>query len=234
MAANGAQQAFAPVLAALETMQSTADRANKDGAHEFLESFQKSVGWLCAAPAPAPRLTCPQENAWQATFAMLQSDVADPAAQLFAATTLKGKVRRPAPPLRGRLLTSPQIVYDLHQLPREQLPSLRDTILSSLAAFRNGPKPIRVQLCVCLANLAIQMTEWKNVFQLVLDTLGSDSSTLPCVLDFLRVLPEEVTEGRKINLSVRHPSKHHHLLQLPHTTSRAREITFTTRLTVWV
>jgi transportin-3 len=60
-----------------------------------------------------------------------------------------------------------------------------------------------MQLCVCLANLAIQMTEWKNVLPLILSTLGTDSQTLPCVLDFLRVLPEEVTEGRKINLTVR-------------------------------
>lgn len=71
-----------------------------------------------------------------------------------------------------------------------------------LATFHAGPKPIRLQLCVCLANLAIQMTEWKNVLDLVVTTLGSDPSTLPCLLDFLRVLPEEVTHGRKINLTV--------------------------------
>ena len=45
------------------------------------------------------------------------------------------------------------------------------------------------------------MTEWKNVLELVGSTLGSNAGD--CVLDFLRVLPEEVTEGRKINLSVR-------------------------------
>jgi len=53
---------------------------------------------------------------------------------------------------------------------------------------------------VCLANLAIQMTEWKDVLQLVGSTLGSEAGD--CVLEFLRVLPEEVTEGRKINLTV--------------------------------
>jgi ABC-type transporter MlaC component len=42
MAANGTQ-AFAPVLAALQTMQSNVDRAQKGQAHEFLEQFQKSV-----------------------------------------------------------------------------------------------------------------------------------------------------------------------------------------------
>lgn len=75
--------------------------------------------------------------------------------------------------------------------------------MKNLATFHAGPKPIRLQLCVCLANLAIQMTEWKDVLSLVVSTLGTDASTLPCVLDFLRVLPEEVTHGRKINLTVR-------------------------------
>ncbi|KKY21785.1 putative mrna transport regulator [Diplodia seriata] len=168
MAANGAaaQQAFAPVLAALATMQSNVDRTQKAQAHEYLEQFQKS------------------EEAWTTNFAILQSPDAAVEAKLFAATTLKGK-----------------IVYDLHQLPRESLSPLRDTLLSVLAAFRAGPKPIRMQLCVCLANLAIQMMEWKDVLPLVVSTLGNDPQSIPCVLDFLRVLPEEVTEGRKINLT---------------------------------
>ncbi|KAF2877357.1 armadillo-type protein [Massariosphaeria phaeospora] len=166
MAANGAQQVFAPVLAAHDTMQSGADRAQKEQAHQFLERFQKS------------------EEAWTTTFAMLETNNVDAAAKLFAATTLKGK-----------------IVYDLHQVPRDSLPNLRDSIMRNLATFHAGPKPIRLQLCVCLANLAIQMTEWKDVLSSIVSTLGSDPSTLPCVLDFLRVLPEEVTHGRKINLT---------------------------------
>ena len=42
MAASGAG-AFAPVLAALSTMQSSAERSQKSQAHEYLETFQKSV-----------------------------------------------------------------------------------------------------------------------------------------------------------------------------------------------
>ena len=57
-----------------------------------------------------------------------------------------------------------------------------------------------MQLCVSLVNLAIQMLEWKDVLQLVGSTLGDSGGD--CVLEFLRVLPEEVTEGRKINLTV--------------------------------
>ena len=36
----------------------------------------------------------------------------------------------------------------------------------------------------------------------VLAALGNDSRSIPSVLEFLHVLPEEVTEGRKINLTV--------------------------------
>ncbi|KAF5845392.1 hypothetical protein GGP41_003007 [Bipolaris sorokiniana] len=174
MAANG-QQVFDPVLAAHNTMASSADRAQKEQAHQFLEQFQKSGHrWLTGA----------QEEAWTTTLAMLESNSADAAAKLFAATTLKGK-----------------IVYDLHQVPRAQLAELRASIMRNLAIFHAGPKPIRLQLCVCLANLAIQMTEWKDVLKDIVNSLGSDPATLPCVLDFLRVLPEEVTHGRKIALT---------------------------------
>ncbi|KAF2235675.1 ARM repeat-containing protein [Viridothelium virens] len=166
MGSNGHTEAFAPVLAALTTMQSNVDRAQKGKAHEYLENFQKST------------------DAWTTTFSILHSTDAPVEAKLFAATTLKGK-----------------IVFDLHQLPSETIARLRDSLLSLLSQYRAGPKPIRTQLCVCLANLAIQMTEWKNVLQLVVSTLGTDSQSIASVLEFLHVLPEEVTEGRKINLT---------------------------------
>lgn len=86
-------------------------------------------------------------------------------------------------------------------MPKESHEQLRDTLLQCLASYAKGPKPIRTQLCVCLANLAIQMLEWKDVLQMVVSTLGSNRESLPCVLEFLHVLPEEVTEGRKINLT---------------------------------
>ncbi|MCJ1313802.1 Nuclear import receptor [Agyrium rufum] len=159
-----ASDAFTPVLTALATMQSNADRAQKSQAHKFLEEFQKST------------------EAWATTHSILTANQTIVEAKLFAATTLKGK-----------------IIYDLDQIPRESLPSLRDSLLTLLTTFKDGPRPIRTQLCVCLANLAIQMTEWKDVLQMVGSTLGSSAGD--CVLEFLRVLPEEVTEGRKINLS---------------------------------
>lgn len=43
---NMASESFAPVLAALSTMQSNVERSQKSQAHEYLEKFQKSVGYL--------------------------------------------------------------------------------------------------------------------------------------------------------------------------------------------
>lgn len=43
MASKEAGQTFAPVLAAVATMQGNASRTEKTQAHEFLEKFQKSV-----------------------------------------------------------------------------------------------------------------------------------------------------------------------------------------------
>lgn len=74
MAAAATMNNFTPVLQALSTMSSNADRSTKGQAHEFLEGFQKS------------------EEAWNSTFAILQSPQATDEAKLFAATTLKGKV----------------------------------------------------------------------------------------------------------------------------------------------
>lgn len=87
-------------------------------------------------------------------------------------------------------------------MPPSELPALRNQILLQLKEYAGGPKPIRVQLCVCLAILAIQMKDWNDVLPTVVQSLGDSSESHACILDFLRVLPEEVTAGRKINLSV--------------------------------
>lgn len=104
----------------------------------------------------------------------------------------------------GVSLTPPQIVFDLDQLPAESVLALRDSVLNLLVAFAPGPRPIQTQLCVCLASLAIQMLAWKDVLVTVGSALGNTAGD--CVLEFLKILPEEVTEGRKINLSVWFPN----------------------------
>ncbi|KAL1841979.1 hypothetical protein VTJ49DRAFT_6222 [Mycothermus thermophilus] len=167
MASNGPPETFAVsnVLSAMLTMRS-GDTDKKKAAVDYLARFQKS------------------NDAWATTISILQNST-EAEAQLFAATTLKGK-----------------ITYDLStQVPEADLPALRAQILLLLKKYAPGPKPVRVQLCVCLAILAIQMQTWKDVLPTVVSTLGNDVASHACILDFLRVLPEEVTEGRKITLS---------------------------------
>ncbi|KAJ8119787.1 hypothetical protein ONZ43_g3336 [Nemania bipapillata] len=124
--------------------------------------------------------------AWAESINILKS-AADPVDKLFAATTLKGKV-----------------TFDIQSpgSPSEVV-VVRNQLLELLQLYAPGPKPIRVQLCVCLAILAIQMKDWKDVLPVVVSSLDQGTSHA-CILDFLRVLPEEVTEGRKITLT-RHP-----------------------------
>ncbi|KAK1752159.1 armadillo-type protein [Echria macrotheca] len=167
MASNGAPADFSipNVLAAVLTMRG-GDAEKKKVAVDYLSKFQKS------------------KDAWPTTISILQTST-EADVQLFAATTLKGK-----------------ITYDLAvQVPEADVAALRNQILVLLKKFAPGPKPVRVQLCVCLAILAIQMQTWKDVLPTVAQSLGNDVASHACILDFLRVLPEEVTEGRKITLS---------------------------------
>lgn len=47
------------------------------------------------------------------------------------------------------------------------------------------------------------MKDWDDVLPSVVQSLSDIPESHACILDFLRVLPEEVTEGRKITLTVR-------------------------------
>ncbi|KJZ77914.1 hypothetical protein HIM_02551 [Hirsutella minnesotensis 3608] len=124
------------------------------------------------------------QDSWATVLGILKNEAA-PEATLFAAITLRGK-----------------LTYDLAtQISPGELPELRSQILLLLKHFAAGPKPIRVQLCVCLAILAIQMKDWNDVLPSVVQSLSDSPDSHACILDFLRVLPEEVTEGRKITLS---------------------------------
>lgn len=105
------------------------------------------------------------------------------------------------------MLTAQKIVYDLHQLPPESLIPLRNSIINLLVTYRQGPgtRPIRTQLHVCLAGLAVQMLDWKDVLDFVVAAFGTDPANITCLLEFLKVLPEEVNEAGKYNLSVGTP-----------------------------
>lgn len=102
-----------------------------------------------------------------------------------------------------------QATFDLDQIPRETLVSLRTTLLTALQAYKQGPRVIQTQICVTLASLALQLRngedpEWgDNVVGWMIDRFGKDPSEVKTLLSFLTVLPEEATTNQRIPISVR-------------------------------
>eukprot|EP00898_Chlorokybus_atmophyticus_P004078 jgi/Chlat1/4671/Chrsp3S05637 len=117
-------------------------------------------------------------EAWQVTDGLLHDDSIAMEVQYFCAQTLCTKVQK-----------------DFEELPPGAGLSLRDSMLVLLARFANGPPA----LCLATAALAAHTTqdEWQRasegagVVQWLRLTLGSDPSTLPCMLELLHVLPQE-------------------------------------------
>ena len=96
-----------------------------------------------------------------------------------------------------------KILYNLHEVPREQHQSLHDMILNVLINFnRKGEQynNVRTQLSVALSLIAIQRTDWTNEVQNIVDKL-SNKETLDILLSILTCLPEELC---KFNVPVSH------------------------------
>ncbi|TEB35143.1 mRNA transport regulator [Coprinellus micaceus] len=120
-------------------------------------------------------------DSWATCNVLLQSPDAPPAARLFAAQTFRTKV-----------------TYDLHQVAPENLPALRDTLLTNLQSYHLGPRTIIVQLCLALAGLALQLPSWGNPVQQMIDSFGMNPATVPTLLQFLTNLPEELNTNTRI------------------------------------
>jgi len=134
----------------------------------------------------------------------MNPDSPDPL-KTFAAQTLKAKVRHFSliPTAARIILTLSKVIYDLNQLPAEQLPLLRDTLVSALQQFSSGPRNILVQICLALSALAIQMSEWApTAVQSLIETLGTVPASVPGLLQFLAVLPDDISTNTRIPISV--------------------------------
>ncbi|KAL1917318.1 uncharacterized protein VTP21DRAFT_4974 [Calcarisporiella thermophila] len=123
-------------------------------------------------------------EAWSISDTILQSNASSTEIRLFAAQTFRTK-----------------ITYDLTQLKTQERLSLRDSLLHLLHQYRAGPRIIATQLCLSLAGLALQLPEWNDVVRHMVELYGSSNDTLPCLLEFLTVLPEEISDNRRIPIS---------------------------------
>ena len=79
---------------------------------------------------------------------------------------------------------------------------LRDTLLTALERYHSGPRTIVVQLSLAIAGLALQLPAWENVVQNMIDSFGRNPATVPTLLEFLTILPEEVNSNTRIPISV--------------------------------
>lgn len=124
-------------------------------------------------------------QAWTTANALLLERDLPLESRLFAAQTFRSKV-----------------TFDLDQLPTETLVQLRDTLLHALDLYTTGPRVVQTQLCLALAALALQMpeTSWGSVIPGMVERFGGTPATVGTLLEFLTVLPEEVTNNHRIPL----------------------------------
>lgn len=122
-------------------------------------------------------------EAWQTANSLLLASELPIEPRLFAAQTFRTK-----------------IIFDLEQVPPPQRIALRDTLLTALSAYASGPRVIQTQLSLALAGLALQLDEsqWPTVVPGMIERFGASAETVPVLLEFLTVLPEEVITNHRI------------------------------------
>ncbi|KAJ3066887.1 Nuclear import receptor [Podochytrium sp. JEL0797] len=146
-------QLYSPALAGDAKSSKDADR--------WLRAFQKS------------------QDAWEIADAMLKKEAVGQEAQLFAAQTLRQKVR-----------------YDAIQLdsPAQRL-AVRDALLGQVVRFRRGPRAVVRQLCVALAALAVHVKEWADPVASMFDLFAQSRDDWPLLVAVLAALPYEFEDG---------------------------------------
>lgn len=123
-------------------------------------------------------------EAWQIAHELLSDAKAPLESRMFASQTLRSKA-----------------TYDLLQLPSLSLLQLRDSMLDLLSVYATKDKLIRVQLSLCLCQIALQDLEWKNAVNDITSRLTTSQESVPALLEFLKILPEELTQSNKTPLT---------------------------------
>lgn len=95
------------------------------------------------------------------------------------------------------------MTFDLHQVEQDNLLPLRDRLLAALQRYHIGPRTIIVQLCLAISGLALQLPSWDDAVQTMIDMFGANPVTVPTLLQFLTLLPEELTGNSRIPVTVR-------------------------------
>ncbi|WFD30101.1 Nuclear import receptor [Malassezia sp. CBS 17886] len=122
-------------------------------------------------------------EAWTTANELLLAQELPLESRLFAAQTFRSKA-----------------MFDLEELPDDARVALRDTLLHALTMYARGPRVVQTQLCLALAALALQMPDglWPRVVPAMVERFGAQPETVGVLLEFLSVLPEEVSMNHRI------------------------------------
>ncbi|KAJ2502789.1 Nuclear import receptor [Coemansia sp. RSA 1972] len=120
-------------------------------------------------------------QAWTTADAMLATPALGLEAKLFAAQTLRNK-----------------IIVGVSELGGQGALSLRDSMVGHLREARGGAQALITQLCLGLADLAVQVGAWTDPFGDMAGMFLSDAQSVSCLLEFLAVLPEEFLNERVV------------------------------------
>ncbi|GAA5979043.1 hypothetical protein JCM5350_004214 [Sporobolomyces pararoseus] len=125
-------------------------------------------------------------EAWATSQLILFAADAPIEPKLFAAQTFRMK-----------------ITYDLDQLPAAQLLPLRDSLITALRNFATGPRVILTQLCIALADLALQLSneQWEDPTAAMIEMFGKEPEMAAALLEFLQVQAEEFATNFKIQVN---------------------------------
>lgn len=72
---------------------------------------------------------------------------------------------------------------------------LRDSLLSFLEQNPTTSKLVARQLCLAIAGLLLQLSDWHNPIDDVAQKLGQNPVLVPTFLEFLTVVPQELTDN---------------------------------------
>ncbi|KAJ9074825.1 Nuclear import receptor [Entomophthora muscae] len=114
-------------------------------------------------------------EAWSIADQLLRDPNQNTSVKFFMAQTLRQKIK-----------------HQLNDLDTGARFSLRDSLLSEIVCFKEGPKPILTQLCLGLASLVIQLVEWQNAVPQLIQEWSQDGAMCFVLLQLLTVLPQEV------------------------------------------
>lgn len=110
----------------------------------------------------------------------------------------------PATPLEYRMFAAQTLrlkaTYDLQQLPEASFPQIRQSMLALLKTYAPKEKLIRVQLSLAVCQMALQDLHWHSAMNDISGALSAPEA-VPALLEFLKSLPEELTDSNKTPLT---------------------------------